>query len=88
LFDLAAFGVMQVCDNRENLAKVYRLGEEVVGYETASECLALIDHYMNRPSEAREIGLAARRRFERDYSAVPLWENFVRNLNDCLRTPA
>jgi hypothetical protein len=84
LFDLAAFEVMQVCDNRDHLGTVYRLDEEAVGYRTLRECLALIDHYRNHPDEARKIAAAGRRRFERDYSAVPLWENFVRNVNECV----
>jgi spore maturation protein CgeB len=83
-FDLAAFGVMQICDNREHLGRVYRLNEEAIGYDSLEECLAIIDHYLHRPVEARQIGLAGRERFVRDYSALPLWETFLRNLNDCL----
>jgi len=88
LYDLAAFRVMQICDNRRHLGMVYRLDEEVVGYDTLEECLALIDHYTRHPDEARRIADAARRRFDRDYSAVPLWETFVRNLNDRFGTPS
>jgi spore maturation protein CgeB len=84
LFDLAAFGVMQICDNRRNLGAVYRLDEEIVGYETLEECLALISHYIQHPEDARRIAAAARKRFAAEYSSVPLWENFVRNLNTCL----
>jgi hypothetical protein len=84
LFDLAAFGTMQICDNRKHLGLVLRLDEEVAGYETLAECLELIRHYMNRPDDAQRIAAAARARFERDYSAVPLWEGFVRNLEQCL----
>jgi len=84
LFDLAAFGVMQICDNRRNLGTVYRVDDEVVGYETLEECLALISDYMHRPEDARRIAAAARKRFADEYSAVPLWEYFLRNLNGCL----
>jgi spore maturation protein CgeB len=84
LFDLAAFGVMQVCDNREYLGLVFRLNEEVAGYGTLQECLELIGYYMKHPEEAERVGAAARLRFDREYSAIPLWESFVRNLNACL----
>jgi spore maturation protein CgeB len=86
LFDLAAFGVMQICDNRENLAKIYRLNEEVVGYESLAECLERIDYYLRHPEEAEGIAFAGRQRFLKDYAAAPLWENFVRSLNDALAT--
>jgi hypothetical protein len=84
LYDLAAFRVMQICDNRRHLGMVYQLDDEVAGYNTLEECLALIAHYARHPEEASRIADAARRRFDRDYSAVPLWETFVRNLNDRL----
>ena len=87
VFDLAAFGVMQICDNRKHLSQVYRLQEEVAGYETLEECLDLITYYLSHPDEARQIAVAARRRFDRDYAAAPLWENFVRNLNASTADP-
>jgi glycosyl transferase family 1 len=85
LFDLAAFGVMQICDNRQWLDRVFRLNEEVIGYESLEECLEAIRHYTIRPDEARAIAAAARRRFERDYAEVPLWETFVKNVEACMR---
>jgi spore maturation protein CgeB len=81
LFDLAAFGIMQLCDNPEHLGSVYRLNEEVVAYRSLGECLELISYYLAHPERAEEIARAGRQRFERDYSAVPLWRNFVDTLN-------
>jgi spore maturation protein CgeB len=84
LFDLPAFGVLQICDNREHLGRVFKLNEEVVGYETLDECLSLVDYYLRHGDEAEAIAFAGRERFFRDYSGVPWWQNFVRNLNDAL----
>ena len=64
VFDLAAFGVMQICDNRKHLSQVYRLQEEVAGYETLEECLDLINVLFEpsrRSSPDRRRGSAALR---------------------------
>jgi spore maturation protein CgeB len=84
LYDLAAFGVMQICDNPRWLDQIFRLDKEVVGYETIDECLEAIRHYSERPDEAAEIASAARQRFERDYAEAPLWESLIGNIERCL----
>ena len=88
LYDLPAFGVLQICDNREHLGKVYKLREEVIGYDSLDECLELIDHYLRHADAAEEIAVAGRRRFQREYSSVPLWQNFIKNLNTALASAA
>lgn len=84
LYDLPAFGVLQICDCKDNLASVYRLNEEVVGYDSLNECVDAIGYYLSHPEEAGRIAAQGRERFKRDYSSIPLWKTFVANLERCL----
>ncbi len=73
LYDLAAFGVCQICDNKRNLSLVFKEGEEIVGFDSEKECIDLMRHYLSRPEEARRIGVAAQSRFLRDYTMPAIW---------------
>jgi spore maturation protein CgeB len=76
LYDLAAFGVCQICDNKRNLSLVFKEGEEIVGFESARECIEVMRHYVSRPDEARRIGEAGKSRFLRDYTMHAIWTRF------------
>ncbi len=73
LYDLSAFGVCQVCDNKRNLSLVFEEGKEIVGFDSQRECVELIRYFLARPEEARQIGVAARSRFLRDYTMPAIW---------------
>ena len=47
LYDLAAFGVCQICDNKRNLNLVFDEGREIIGFETHKECIDLIRYYLS-----------------------------------------
>jgi spore maturation protein CgeB len=81
LYDLAAFGVCQICDNKSTLSLVFEEGTEIIGFENLTGCIELIRYYLDHPDEAEAIGAAAQRRFVRDYSMSSIWTNFFRNLN-------
>lgn len=80
LYDLAAFGVCQVCDNKPNLHHVFEEGHEIVGFDTQAECIELIRYYLNNPKEARVIAEAGRRRYMRDYTTTQIWLRFFGDL--------
>jgi spore maturation protein CgeB len=61
-FELAAAGVCQVADLKEDLTTLFKPGEEVVTYRDIGELKRVLDHYLQRPDEARAIGANARRR--------------------------
>ncbi len=61
-FELAAAGSCQVADFKEDLATLFKPGEEVLVYRDLGELGRLLDHYLARPQEARAIGDNARRR--------------------------
>jgi spore maturation protein CgeB len=61
-FELAAAGSCQVADFKEDLATLFKPGEEVLVYRDLGELDRLLDYYLPHPDEARAIGDNARRR--------------------------
>ena len=61
-FELAAAGACQVVDLKEDLAALFKPGEEVVAYRDLAELRRQLTLYLARPDEARAIGDNARRR--------------------------
>jgi spore maturation protein CgeB len=74
LYELPAFGVMQICDNKSHLGHVFELGKEIIGYETTEECIELTKFYLAHPEAQREIALAGHERWKRDYTPDRVWE--------------
>jgi hypothetical protein len=81
LYDLAAFGCLQVCDNKRTLDLVFEPGKEIIGYESMDECIDLIRYYLAHPDEAQGIGRAARARYLRDYNMTTLWLRFFSDVD-------
>jgi hypothetical protein len=73
LYVLAAFGVLQICDNKTGLAPIFRLGEEAVGFDTIPEAIELTRHYLAHPDEARAIARRGCERFWKDYQPEAIW---------------
>lgn len=67
LFDLCAFGVCQVCDNKSNLGKVFKLDEEIVGYTSFDEAIDKLSFLIDNPRYAEKIARAGKERFMKDY---------------------
>jgi Glycosyl transferases group 1 len=81
LFDLAAFGVCQICDNKSRLSMVFEEGKEIIGFEKLAECIDLIRYYLEHEDEAEAIGVAGRQRFLKDYTESAIWIRFFENIN-------
>lgn len=78
LFALAAFGVLQICDNKTGLGQIFELGREVVGFDTIPEAIEATEYYLSHEEEGREIASNAYQRFWKDYHAGAIWER-IRN---------
>jgi hypothetical protein len=76
-YELAAYGVMQICDNKSNLPYIYELGREVVGFDSIEDCVALTEYYLAHATEQREIALAAWKRWRRTYTPDQVWYRLV-----------
>jgi hypothetical protein len=76
-YELAAYGVMQICDNKCYLPNIYELGKEVVGFDSVHECVELTKYYLTHSMEQREIALAAWKRWRRNYTPDQVWYRLV-----------
>lgn len=73
-YELPAYGVMQICDNKEHLGEIYRLQKEVVGFDSIEECIELTQYYLDDTGEQREIAVRGWERWRRDYHPDQIWE--------------
>jgi 2-polyprenyl-3-methyl-5-hydroxy-6-metoxy-1,4-benzoquinol methylase len=71
---LPANGVMQICDNKHMLGYLFKLGEEVIGYNSINEATELIRYYLVHEEERKRIALNGWKRALRDYSEEAVWE--------------
>jgi spore maturation protein CgeB len=76
-FYLPANGILQICDNRSHLGRVFRVGEEAIGFDTLEECIDLCRYYLAHDRERREIAARGFRRAMTDYTEVPVFASKV-----------
>lgn len=86
LYDLAAFSVCQICDNKKNLFHVFEEGREIVGFDTEKECFEKISYYLAHKNEAIEIAKAGHERYLRDYTTENIMKNFLSKVDILLKT--
>jgi hypothetical protein len=82
LYDLAAYGVCQICDNKKQLSQVFKEGHEIIGFDSKKECVDLIRYYLNNSEEASVIGEAGRERYLREYTMDNIWRIFFKNIDN------
>lgn len=77
LMMLPALGVMQICDCRDNLGKVFELGAEVIGFDTMDECVDATHYYLAHEEERRRIAIAGWKRVLADYTEEKWWHRLL-----------
>lgn len=80
MFALAAHGVLQICDNKTGLGKIFKLNEEVVGFDTIDEAIELTRYYLLHEDERLEIAKGGFARYWRDYSTTAWWNRLYQQL--------
>jgi len=86
-FILPANGVLQICDNRTNLNKIFRVGKEVIGFDTVKEAIELCKYYLDNDEERREIAAAGWERAIRDYNEVTVFKQLIKSINEINNLP-
>jgi spore maturation protein CgeB len=76
-FYLPANGVLQICDNRSHLGKIFELNKEVVGFETIDECIDLCRYYLAHEKERMEIAVNGWKRVIKDYNEIEVFRRKV-----------
>lgn len=72
-FALPANGVMQICDNRSHLGRIFAVGTEVIGVDTAAEAIEACRYYLAHEDERRVIAAAGWERSLRDYNEIAVF---------------
>lgn len=81
---LPSYGVMQICDNKQHLGKLFKLDEEVVGFDTLEECIDKTRYYLEHDRERREIAARGWKRVFADYTEDKLWSRIMENISEDL----
>jgi spore maturation protein CgeB len=67
-FEISACGVLQLTDVRDDLARFYIPGQELVTYASAEELKEKIDYYLQHEAEMREIAYRGLQRTMREHT--------------------
>ena len=74
VFALMAMGVMQICDNRCRAGQVFKLGEEIAGFDTIEECIELTNYYLAHDEERKRVAANGYKRYMADYTEEKIWK--------------
>ncbi|MBL8550623.1 MAG: glycosyltransferase [Hyphomonadaceae bacterium] len=78
LFEATGMGALLITDKKDNIADLYEPGTEVVCYDGADECIALIKYYLEHEDERAAIAAAGQRRTLRDHTYAQVVAEQVR----------
>jgi spore maturation protein CgeB len=81
-FELAAAGACQLVDAKDELAPLFKPGDEVLVYRDLGELRRVLDHFLARPDEARAIGENARRRALAEHTLAHRVDEMLHVLED------
>jgi len=84
-FYLPANGVLQICDNKSHLGKIFQLDKEVIGYENIEEAIEKTRYYLDHESARLEIAQAGYQRTMKEYNEIECFRKIdvaVRSFKD------
>jgi len=81
---LPANGVLQICDNKSHLARLFELNQEVVGFDSIGEAIELCRYYLDHDQERRRIAVAGWERAVREYNEVATFNILVKHVKDLM----
>ena len=80
LFALAAWNILQICDNKTGLAEYFELGREVIGFDRIDEAIEATHYYLAHEQERCAIATRAYERYWREYHPAAIWERIRRQV--------
>ena len=79
---LPANGILQICDNKLNLSKIFKLDKEVIGFDTITECIDKCRYYLDHDEERRNIAASGWERTMKDYNEKVLFQKIINDINE------
>ena len=85
-FTLPANGVMQLCDNKKNLGKIFELNKEVIGFDSVEEAIDQTRYYLSHDNERIEIAIAGWKRALKDYNEITVFGLAEKYINELIHS--
>lgn len=82
LYELPINGVMQLCDCKKGLSRIYKIGEEVVSYDNISDAIKKIEYYLHNDEERRKIAQSGYKKAIEHYKSE---DCFLRIFNEIFK---
>jgi spore maturation protein CgeB len=67
-FEIAACRGFQLVDNRKDLSHMFKIGEEIIAFDTLDQMREQIDYYLLRPEERNAIALKSYQRVQMEHT--------------------
>lgn len=83
-YTLPANGVMQICDNKKYLGKIFELNKEVIGFDDVKEAIELTRYYLAHNDERIEVALAGWKRVIKDYNEIAVFALAVKYITEVI----
>jgi spore maturation protein CgeB len=83
LYEATGLGALLLTDLRTNLPDLFDIGQEIVAYKDANDCVRLIKHFSEHPVERAQIATAGQARTLREHT----YYHRMRELVDVLEQP-
>lgn len=80
LYSLAAWNILQICDNRTGLAEVFELGREAIGFDTIAEAIEATHYFLHHEEERRVIAQRGYERYWKQYHPSALWRRIEKQI--------
>lgn len=81
-FYLPANGVLQICDNKSHLGKIFELGKEVIGFDNIRECIDLCRYYLAHDEARRIVAANGWQRAVTDYNELAVFSRVVKLITE------
>lgn len=82
LITLPANGILQICDNKSHLGTLFKLDEEVIGFDSIEECIDKTRYYLAHDDERRVVAAAGWKRVQLEYTEQKQFERVLEQIKD------
>ena len=67
-FEIAACRGFQLVDNRKDMSRMFKIGQEIIAFDTLEQMREQIDYYLSRPEERNAIALKSYQRVLKEHT--------------------
>jgi len=83
-FEIASSGTFQLVEYKEEIAKLFRIGDEIICFNDADDLIELIHYYLPRSDERKRIAKEAQKRVHSEHTYANRFEEMFVYINSTL----